>query len=149
MIAVIRPDSWNFPLLLHVLGATVLFGSLVLALMMLAAARGNGDALLGVRLGFRTLLIGALPGYVVMRGAAEWIADKEGINDLKDDPTWIGIGYPVADGGFLLLVIALVLTGLATRRASAGTGVRVATALVAVTIVAYGVAIWAMTTKPV
>ena len=27
MLAVIRPDSWNLPLFLHVLGATVLFGA--------------------------------------------------------------------------------------------------------------------------
>jgi hypothetical protein len=115
---------------------------------MLAAAR-DGDALLGVRLGFRTLLLGALPGYVVMRGAAEWIADKEGINDLKDTPNWVGIGYGVGDGTLLLVIIATVLSGLAMRRASAGTGVRVATGLIGLTIVAYGVAIWAMTTKPV
>jgi hypothetical protein len=148
VIAIIRPDSWNFPLLVHVLGATVLVGSLALALVMLAAAR-NGDALIGVRLGFRTLLLGALPGYLVMRGGAEWIADKEGINDLKEDPSWIGIGYGVGDGTLLLLIIAMVLTGVSMRRANAGTGVKIAAGLVAFTIVAYGVAIWAMTTKPV
>ena len=27
MLALIRPDSWNFPLFLHILGATVLFGT--------------------------------------------------------------------------------------------------------------------------
>ena len=28
MLALIRPDSWNFPLFLHVLGAIVLAGSI-------------------------------------------------------------------------------------------------------------------------
>jgi len=27
MLALIRPDSWNFPLFLHILGATLLFGT--------------------------------------------------------------------------------------------------------------------------
>jgi uncharacterized membrane protein len=31
MLAAIRPDSWNFPLLLHVFGAMVLVGGLVTA----------------------------------------------------------------------------------------------------------------------
>lgn len=148
VIAAIRPDSWNFPLLLHVLGATVLVGSLVLALVMLMAARG-GDAAVGVRLGFRTLLLAALPSFIVMRGTAEWIADKEGINDLKEEPSWIGLGYGISDGTLLLVIIATVLSGVAMRRASAGAGVRIATGLIALTILAYGVAIWAMTTKPV
>lgn len=31
MLAAIRPDSWNLPLLLHVFGAMVLVGGLVVA----------------------------------------------------------------------------------------------------------------------
>jgi len=31
VLAALRPDSWNFPLLLHVLGAAVLVGGLVAA----------------------------------------------------------------------------------------------------------------------
>ena len=31
MLAAIRPDSWNYALFLHVLGATVLVGALVTA----------------------------------------------------------------------------------------------------------------------
>jgi hypothetical protein len=147
VIAAIRPDSWNLPLTLHVLGAMVLVGSLVLALVMLLAARDGGEAL-GVRLGFRTLLLGALPGYIVMRGAAQWIADKEGIDDLKEDPSWVSIGFITSDAGLLLLIVAMVITGLAVRRAQAGTGARIAAALVALLIVGYAVAIWAMTTKP-
>lgn len=141
-----RPSNVDFPLLVHVLGATVLVGALVLALMMLTAARNGGDALLGVRLGYRTLLLAALPSYIVMRVGAEWVASE---GDWSDDLDFISIGYMTADGGLLLLIIATVLTGVATRRASAGTGVRVATGLIALTILAYGVAIWAMTTKPV
>jgi len=148
-VAAIRPDAWNLPLLLHLLGAMVALGGLVLALTSLAAARG-ADAVASVRLGFRALLLGTLPAYIVMRGTAEWIANEEGVNDLPETPAWVDIGYMVAEPGLLLVIIATVLTGLAARRASpGGTGVKIATALVALTVLAYIVAIWAMTTKPV
>ena len=40
--AIVRPDDWNFALFLHVLGAMVMVGALVLALGYLAAAwRGD------------------------------------------------------------------------------------------------------------
>ncbi len=141
-----RPSNVDFPLLLHVLGATVLVGSLVLALMMLAAARDGDAAALGVRHGYRALLLGALPSFVVMRASAEWVKSE---GNWSDDLDFISIGYMLSESSLLLLIIATVLTGLAAKRAEAGTGVRVATALVALTIVMYGVAIWAMTTKPI
>jgi hypothetical protein len=83
-----------------------------------------------------------------MRASAEWIADEEGLTDLPQDPDWIGIGYAVADGGFVLLVIASLAAWLTLRR-GVGAGVRVAAVLVGLLIIADVVAIWAMTTKPV
>jgi cytochrome b561 len=143
-VAAVRPDAWNFPLLLHVGGAMVLVGALAAVVVVLAVAmRGETRAL---RLAFRTLLIGAIPAYIVMRVGAEWIADKQNIAD--DPPSWIDIGYMVADGGLLLLLIATVLTGLAARRATAGGLVRVANVLTLIVIAGYAVALWAMTTKP-
>ncbi len=115
VLAAIRPDAWNFPLLLHVLGAMLLVGTLVLAASALVLAWRDGSASL-VRLGYRSLLIGALPAWIVMRGAAEWIADKEGLTG-DEVPSWVDIGYSTADSGFLLLVISTVLAGLAVRRA--------------------------------
>ena len=32
-----------------------------------------------LRFAFRTLLLGAIPAYIVMRGAAEWIASEEDV----------------------------------------------------------------------
>ena len=62
------------------------------------------------------------------------------------------IGFTVTDLGVFLLIIATILGGLAARRASRGGGpsvsARVATGLVSVLLVAYLVAVWAMTTKP-
>ena len=41
VLASIRPDSWNFPLFLHVLGAMVLVGGLLAGAVCLAFARGD------------------------------------------------------------------------------------------------------------
>ena len=146
MLASIRPDSWNLPLFVHVAGAMLLVGALVVVLAVTAAGLRRGDdAAVLVRIGFRGLVIGVLPAYVVMRGGAEWIASEAGVGD----PAWIGIGYSVADGGLLLTVIAAVLAWRATRRGGEGGGLgRAVVGLSAVLLLAYVVAIWAMTTKP-
>jgi hypothetical protein len=148
----IRPDSWEFPLFLHVLGAMVLVGALVLAATALVGAyRGGGTRML--QLGCRALLYGAFPGFLTMRLAAEWIRDKEQISG-DNEPSWIGIGYATSDLGLLLLVVATALAGIGLRRAirtdsgTATVGVSVALGMVTVMLIAYVVAIWAMTTKP-
>jgi hypothetical protein len=143
MTAAVRPDAWNFPLLLHVGGAMVMVGALAAVVVVLAVAmRGEAGA---TRLAFRTLLLGAIPAYLVMRVGAEWVADKE---NVPDDVDWIGIGYMVADGGLLLLLIATVLTGMAARRGRTGGLVRAANVLTLIVIAGYAVALWAMTAKP-
>ncbi|MEK6328173.1 MAG: hypothetical protein AABM66_11725 [Actinomycetota bacterium] len=150
VVAAIRPDAWNFSLLLHALGAMLLVATLVLAASALVLARRDGSASM-LRLGYRSLLIGALPAWIVMRGAAEWIADEEGLTG-DQVPSWVDLGYSIADPGLLLLVVATVLAGLALRRANraAGDGFsRVSTVLVSLLLIAYLVAAWAMTTKPV
>jgi hypothetical protein len=148
MTAVIRPDAWDFPLFLHVAGAMLLVGAMVVVVATMAGALRGGDgaqALAG--LAFRTLLVGVLPAYILMRAGAEWIASEE---NVPDDVDWIGIGYAVADGGLLLTIIAAVLAWRGARRGAAGPGGlgRGVLVLAAVLIVAYGVAIWAMAAKP-
>jgi hypothetical protein len=149
MVALIRPDEWNFPLLMHVLGAFLLIGALVLSVSVLLLASRDGTVA-QARLGFRSLLLGVLPAWVVMRGGAQWIADKEGLEDA--DVTWVDIGFITGDSGFALLLIALVLAGLAVRRTARdgrpgglATGAGVASALL---LIAYLVTLWAMTAKP-
>jgi zinc transporter ZupT len=148
--AAVRPDSWNFPLFLHVLGAMVLVGLLATAAVVLVVAMRGDDRAPALRLAFRTLLIGAVPAYLVMRVGAEWVASKENLED--SEASWIGIGYSVADGGLLLLIVLTILTGIANRRARRGgqpTGLaRWATGLTLLLIVAYAVALWAMSSKP-
>jgi hypothetical protein len=148
--AAVRPDAWNFPLFLHVLGAMVFVAVLAAVVVVLVVALRSDDRTAAIRFAFRTLLIGGIPAYLVMRVGAEWIADKENLVD--SDAAWIGIGYGVADGGLLFLLVMTILAGLASRRARGGgqpTGlVRWTTGLAVIVIVAYGVALWAMAAKP-
>lgn len=144
MLAIVRPDAWNLPLFVHVAGAMLLVGALVVVLAVTAGALRRGDdAAVLTRLGYRTLLLGVLPAYIVMRVGAEWIASESAVGD----PTWVGIGYATADGGLLLTIAATVLAWRATRRGPGGSA-RAVFVLSALLIVAYAVAIWAMTAQP-
>jgi hypothetical protein len=151
-LAVIRPSDWELPLFVHVLGAFTLIGALVLAASYLFAARGGSLEM--TRLGFRSLLIAALPAFVVTRLAAQWVASEEGLEDA--DVAWIDIGYISTDVGLLVLLGATLAAGLAVRRAgraeAAGDtghpGAAIAAWLVSVLIVVYLVVIWLMATKP-
>jgi len=156
MLAVIRPDDWNFPLLLHVLGASILLGALVTALTAQLLAwkrRDPADVIPFARLSYRTLLIGAIPAWFLMRIAGEWVASK-GWNDVDPAPGWLGIGYITAEAGGLLILISTILAGIGARRLGRSNGeqgatlVRVATVLVVITTLAYVVATWAMSAKP-
>jgi uncharacterized membrane protein len=147
-----RPDSWNFPLLLHVAGAMLLVGSLLLVASILISAWRSGSVEL-VRSAARLLIVAVFPSYLLMRLGAQWIASKEGLDNLDNPPSWIDIGFTVADFGLLLLIISMIATGLAVRRlkrdgSAATISARIATGLVSLLLVAYLVAVWAMTTKP-
>jgi hypothetical protein len=147
MLAAIRPDDWDLPLFLHVLGAMLLVGGLLTGGTALAIARGQVRLL---RLGYFSLLVLALPGWILMRAAAEWIYDKQGFTG-DDDPAWVGIGFITAEGGGVLLLIALILGGFGVRRVGrgGGSGLMTASAVLAlVALVAYLVAVWAMGGKP-
>jgi hypothetical protein len=146
-----RPDSWDFPLFLHVLGAMVLVGGLLTGASALTLARGNTAQL---RFGYFALLGAALPGFILMRIGAQWIWTKEGWDDLPegvDEPTWLPIGYLAADGGGILFLVALILGGVGVRRLSQGRGAGLvkATAWISIALLAaYVVAVWAMSAKP-
>lgn len=149
MIAALRANNLDLPLFLHVLGAMTLVGALGVAAAALVSS-WRAPTLAVARFSFRTLLYAALPSYIVMRAAAQWILDKE---NVPDDAGWIGVGFGVSDLGLLVFIVATVLAGLAMRRAgraatSSPTLPRVAAGLTLLLIVMYGVAIWAMTTKP-
>ena len=148
LLAAVRPDEWNLPLFLHILGAMVLMGVLLVAVYGFVAARAGVPG--SARFGFRTLLVAGIPAYLAMRIGAQWIADKEGLAD--SDAAWISIGYIVAEGGLLLMLIAMVCGGIASKRAARGESPRklasAAMWLSGVLLAFYVVTVWAMTTKP-
>lgn len=149
MLAAIRPEDWNLPLLVHVLGAMLLMGT-TLVVTSAALAGWRADDSLLARLAFRTLLLGVIPSWVLMRLGAGWIESREGLGDAS--PAWLTIGFVVAEPGLLLLLIATLLSGLGLRRARSGGGggglTRAAGVLAALLLVAYAVAVWAMAAKP-
>ena len=150
VLATLQPDSGNFPLLVHVLGATVLVGGLVTCASALAFAKGDARLL---RLGYWSLVTISLPGYILMRIGAQWIYSKEHWDDVPDKfvPSWINIGFLVADIGGLMLLITLIVGGIGVRRLGAGKGgglLKATLVLSAVLLAAYVVAVWAMSGKP-
>lgn len=144
----IRPDEWNLPLFVHVLGAMVLVGGLLACVVAIARARGDVRLL---RTGYLSLLAVALPGWITMRAGAEWIYSEEGWGDAADEPAWLGVGYITADLGGVLLLAALVCGGIGVRRLRDGGGaglLRAVNILSAVALAAYVAAVWAMGGKP-
>jgi hypothetical protein len=152
LLAAIRPDDQSFALLLHLVGATVAFGALLASATSLVLARGDTRLL---RLGYFSLLLVGLPGLILLRIAGEWLYRLQNWDDLPeqiDEPKWLQIGFIVADGGGLLLLLALALGGIGVyrlRNGKGGAGLLKATMVIAlILIVAYVVAVWAMTGKP-
>ena len=93
MLAAIRPAGQDFPVLLHIVGATIVFGALLASATSLALARGEIRLL---RLGYFSLLFVALPGMALMWGAGQWIYHKQGWNKLPSnvkDVDWLTIGF--------------------------------------------------------
>ena len=150
LLAAHRPTDWNFPLFVHVLGAMILVGGLLAGASLITFARGDTRFL---RLGYWALLLVALPGYLVMRIGAQWIYSKEGWDDLPDAeiPTWIDLGFIIADLGALLTVIALVVGGIGVRRLRDGKGrglLKASMVIAWLVLLAALVAVWAMAGKP-
>ena len=78
MLAVVRPDSVTSPLLLHVLGAMLLVGCLFTVAFATVLGRRSPEPRRGWRgFGLKTLLLGVLPSYVLMRIGAQWMGGTE------------------------------------------------------------------------
>jgi hypothetical protein len=148
---IIRPDSWNLPLLLHVGGAMALVASVSVAAIALVQGWRTSDpsAASLKRFGARTLLYAAIPSYFVMRIAAQWVESREGLGN--SNAAWLGDGYLAADLGGLILLIATIVANMAVRRdPDAGLGMlaKVGAGLSLILVALYVFAVWAMTTKP-
>jgi hypothetical protein len=155
-LAVIRADSINLPLFLHVLGAMLLTGAVfTVAAATVMSQRAGADGAGLRRFGLKTVAIGVLPAYVLMRVGAQWTESEENLPKEVEDSAWLGIGYIAADAGALLIIASVVLAVIGLRRLRAGDGAaggegqaRAVMAISILLLVAYVVAVWAMTTKP-
>jgi hypothetical protein len=155
VLAAIRPDDVNVALIVHVFGAMLLVGTLLTAVLALALGARRAadpvDAQALTRLGLRTMAIAVLPAWIVMRIAAQWVESEENLPEEIEESTWIGIGYMSADFGLLLVLVSIVLAVLGLRRLRAGTGTglsRAVAIIAALLLIAYLVAVWAMSAKP-
>ena len=152
MLAAVRAHSVDLAVFVHVLGAMTLVGGLVTAVAAGIAGWRDANGALR-RFSALTLFAVALPGWLIMRLAADWAYSKEGWDKVpsKFQPNWLGIGFLTADVGGIVLLIALVLGGIGIRRMRSGGGTRLlraSTALAAILIAVYIVAVWAMGGKP-
>jgi hypothetical protein len=144
MLALIRSDSWNLPLFLHVLGAITVFGSsATLAIAGFAGRRDSAHEQMLARVALRTFLFGVIPAWILMRVAAEWIVGKE-FSDVES-PGWVGVGYIVSEGSGVLLLVAGILAWLSVRRGRMMIAVPI---LATVCVLGYAVAWFVMTGKP-
>ena len=152
MLAAIRPDEQSFALLLHLVGATIAFGGLLACATSILLAHGETRLL---RIGYFSLLLVSLPGWILMRLAGQWLFNLQHWSDLPsnlNDPAWLNIGFIVADWGGVLFLISLAVGAIGLRRLQTGNGsvaLLRSTMLISIILaVAYAVAVWAMTGKP-
>jgi hypothetical protein len=142
MLAIIRPDSWNFPLFLHVAGAMAVTGATAAAFLGAVYERRWPWLRLVVA---RTLLLAVFPAWLLMRLAGQWIDSKE---DIQGDPGWLGVGFIVGDTGLVLLLVAMILGAVAVRRPQRSWPIRSVAVITGVYFIALLVAMFAMTGKP-
>ena len=152
MLAAIRPDEQSFALLLHLVGATIAFGGLLACATSILLAHGETRLL---RIGYFSLLLVSLPGWILMRLSGQWLFNLQHWSDLPsnlNDPAWLNIGFIVADWGGVLFLISLAVGAIGLRRLQTGNGsvalLRSTMVISIILAVAYAVAVWAMTGKP-
>ena len=148
-VAVFQHGTGNLALFLHVLGATVLFGAVVVFVMLAAAGRRQDDAVPFARHAFRIWMFLVVPAYIVTRVGAQWILSLEN-NDIPklDDKGWVSAGFLVTDIGIVIL-LALGITAWRGARKPEARGARTASLVLAsVYLAALAVAWFAMSAKP-
>jgi hypothetical protein len=142
MLAIVRPDSWNFPLFLHVLGAITVTGATAAAFILAVSAR-RWPWMRSVLA--RTMVLAVFPAWLLMRLGGAW---EDSRSPIGDDSTWLGIGYIVGDAGFVLLIVAMILSAVGRRRPERGWPVSAVAVITGVYLAALLVAMFAMTGKP-
>jgi hypothetical protein len=148
VLAVLQHGSGRLPLFVHLLGAFATFGGVAtVAIAGFAARRREGaQGLLLRRVAWRTLLFVVVPGFIALRGGAQWIQDKEFPHKA---PGWTDVGFFVTEvGGIAVLLPLLVTSFLAARREAVSRLGLAVPVLASIYVAALAVAVWAMTAKP-
>jgi len=128
-----------------VLGAMVLVGSTIAAVVALLAPGASRDPGGLRRFAYTTMLYVAFPAWIVMFASGIWLYDEE--FGGKDNPLWVHLGVVTAEGGLVLFLIALFFARTAAQRSKAHFG-RAAGIMSAIALAGWIVAIWAMGAKP-
>ena len=142
MLAILRPDSWNFPLFLHVLGAMTVTGATAAAFVCAVSARRWPWLRLVLA---RTLVFAVFPAWLLMRLGGAW---EDSRSPIGDGSGWLDVGYIVGDAGLILLIIAMILAAAGVRRPQQNWPVGAVAVITCVYFVALIVAMVAMTGKP-
>jgi len=142
MLAILRPDSWNFPLFLHVLGAMTVTGATAAAFVCAVSARRWPWLRLVLA---RTLVFAVFPAWLLMRLGGAW---EDSRSPIGDGSGWLDVGYIVGDAGLILLIIAMILAAAGVRRPRQNWPVGAVAVITCVYFVALIVAMVAMTGKP-
>jgi hypothetical protein len=142
MLAIVREGSWNFPLFLHVLGAMAVTGATAAAFVC-AVSEPRWPWLRLVLA--RTLVLATFPAWILMRLGGAW---EDSRSPIGDDSGWLGTGYLVADAGFVLLIVAMILAAVSVRRPQRNWPIRAVAVITGIYFVALLVAMFAMTGKP-
>jgi hypothetical protein len=142
MVGLLRPDSWDFPLFLHVLGSIALVGA-VAATCTLAVSSQRWPWLRRITL--LTMLLVVIPAWLLMRVPGQWEDSRSTIGDGKG---WLDVGFIVGDAGVVFLIVASIVAWIGTRRPERRWPGQAVALLAAIYLAALFVGMFAMSAKP-
>jgi len=120
MIAAIRPTDWNWLLLAHLAAAFVLVAGLIVAVLvsLVAQRQAQSDHVPLLRaIAFRTTLVLALPGFILVHVFGAMLADRE-YGDAA--PGWLDSAFAITTIATIAALLLLALQFWVLRRVRAG-----------------------------
>jgi hypothetical protein len=131
-------------LFLHVLGAITLFGATSAVAVLAFAGRLREVQRPLARASFWTVLVLAIPAWIVVIAFGEW---TESAAHWPDELGWIDLGRGIADIGLFVLLAAAGLAYRWMRRQAGGWHVTALGVIASLYVVALAVAWWCMAAK--
>jgi hypothetical protein len=121
MTAAIRPTEWNWLLLGHLAAAFILVGGLIVAVLVSFAAqrKAQSDHVPLLRaIAFRSTLILALPGLILVHVFGAMLADREYPGDAA--PGWLDSAFAITTIATIVALVLLAVQFWVLRRVRAG-----------------------------